>query len=304
MIGGDGVTATEQQGLDWRDRVLAFGARAVVKPVFALPLSWRTHRRLADFGARRHRVPAGVRVEWREIAGVRVRVSRPQDAAPDALPLLWLHGGGFVMCSPLTHAPLLDALALAARRPVLAPAYRLAPEHPFPAGFDDALAVARAVGPHALGGDSAGANLALGTAALLAAGGRAPERLVLLSPPVDLDPARTPPPGAREMVLPLAAVARIFRAYLPPGADPRDPRLSPIHADWQGAPPTLIHAARGELMQGDAEAIAAKLAAAGAAVRLELWDGVPHDWHMAAGHAPAADRAVRAIGRFLRGDPS
>ena len=285
----------------WRDRLMALGARAVVKPVFALPLAWDTHRRIAALGARRYRAPAGLRIAWAEVAGRPARVATPPGAGT-APPLVWLHGGGFVMCSPVTHAALLDGLALASGRRVIAPTYRLAPEHPFPAGFEDAAAVVEAVGDCALGGDSAGANLALGVAAARTARGRPPHALVLASPPVDLDPSRTPPPGAREMVLPLAAVARIFAAYLPPGADPRDPRLSPIHADWSGGPPTLIHAARGELMQGDAEALAARMAAAGVRVRLEIWDGVPHDWHMAAGHAPAADRAVAAIGAFLKGE--
>ena len=61
----------------------------------------------------------------------------------------------------------------------------------------------------------------------------------------------------------MAAVTRIVASYLPPGADPRDPRISPIHADWSGGPPTLIHVAEGELMQGDARAIAARMEAAG-----------------------------------------
>lgn len=286
-------------GLDWRDRALAMGARLLIKPVFALPLDWRTHRRIAAFHARRHRGTPGVAVRWRRVADVPCRVAVPRDAAP-AAPLVWLHGGGFVMCSPETHAPLLDALALASGRRVIAPAYRLAPEHPFPAGFEDALAVVEASGPCAVGGDSAGANLALGVTAALTATARAPEALVLVSPPVDLDPAREAPP-ADEMILPLAAVERIFAAYLPSDADLRDPRLSPLYADWTGAPPTLIHAARGELLEGDARAIAARLESAGADVTLEVWRGVPHDWHMAAGHSPAANRAVARIGDFLLG---
>ena len=286
--------------LDWRDRLIALGARAFIKPVFALPIAWTTHRRIADFHALRHRGTPGVHVTREEVAGIACRVATP-DVNDGAEPLIWLHGGGFVMCSPNTHAPLLDALALASGRRVVAPAYRLAPEHPFPAGLEDALAVVRALEPCALGGDSAGANLALGVTAALMTEGRPPERLVLIGPPVDLDPARTPPPGCDEMVLPFSAVRRIFAAYLTPGADPRDPRLSPIHADWTGAPPTLIHAARGELLEGDARALAAKMRAAGVEVALEVWDGVPHDWHMAAGHSPAADRAVARIGDFLRG---
>ena len=156
----------ERGDLDWRDRVMALGARAFVKPVFALPLDWRTHRRIAEFHAKHYRPAPDVAVRWTEAAGVTLREAVP-DEVTDAPPLVWLHGGGFVMCSPGTHAALLDALARATRRRVLAPAYRLAPEHPFPAGYDDALAVVRAVGRCALGGDSAGANLALGVAAAL-----------------------------------------------------------------------------------------------------------------------------------------
>ena len=299
MTSGTRHGAVREIPLEWRDHLLVLGTRAFAKSVFALPFGWAFRRRVVDLNARLRRPRPDVAVAYRDIAGIACRVATPAGAT-DVPPLVWLHGGGFVMCSPDTHARMLDALAVASRRRVVAPRYRLAPEHPFPAGFDDAAAVVRAVGRCALGGDSAGANLAAGVAAMRAAEGGAPERLVLVSPPADLDTDRPPPP-CREMVLSVATVERIVAAYLAPDTDLRDPRLSPVHADWRGGPPTLIHVADGELLQADAERLAAAMARDGVEVTLEAWRGVPHDWHMAAGHAPVADRAIARIADFLGG---
>ncbi|WP_308914781.1 alpha/beta hydrolase [Jannaschia sp. LMIT008] len=211
--------------------------------------------------------------------------------------MIWIHGGGFVMCSPDTHAPLIDAVTRQSNRTVVAPRYRLAPEHPFPAGWEDCRAVLDDLGDCDLGGDSAGANIALSLAATRPA---RIAQMVLLSPPVDLDPTRPVPEGSDDMIFPPSVLRRFLAAYLPPNVDPRDPRASPIHAEWTDPPRTLIQIAEGEMMEGDADAVARRLAEAGASVRVERWRGVPHDWQMMVGLTPAADAAIASIGRFLR----
>ena len=293
----------EARAEDWRqrhgDRAAALGARWVAKPFFALPLDWRVHRAALGMAARLTPKLSGVRETWETVGGVPCRVSEPEGGG--AGDLLWLHGGGFVVGSARSYHRLLDSLALATGRRVTAPDYRLAPEHPFPAAYDDCLAALRAR-TGALGGDSAGGTLALAVAATLCREGRPPERLVLASPAADLDPARPVPADRREMVLPLNMIRRATRAYRA-DADPRDPRLSPIHADWPCTVATQVFVAEGELLEHDADAIAERLRAAGADVDLRRYRGVPHAWVIGASRAPAADRAVAEIALFLGGAP-
>ncbi|MEM8822285.1 MAG: alpha/beta hydrolase [Pseudomonadota bacterium] len=285
--------------LTLRDRAVAAAARYALRPMMAMPLPWQVHRAGLDLMARR---PMGGHVEERQdrIAGVPVLVVEPKDRQGT---LLWFHGGGFVIGSPLAYRSLAQALALQGRLRVILPDYRKAPEHPFPAGLNDCLAVARSVaedGPYRLGGDSAGGNLALAVCADMLAAKRGPVRLALVSPAVDLDPTREPPPDADEMLLSETALRRMVADYLADG-DPSDPRASPVHAHFPNPPPTLIQAARGEYLERDADAIAARLRHFGGRVRVEKMPGMPHDYQLFAGLAPAADKAVTRLAIFLRG---
>ncbi len=289
--------------MSWRAFAVVQTCRWGVRPMLALPIPWRVHRRLFALAAPPASAMRGVTVERVAVAGVPGRSVAPEAGASGTL--LWLHGGGFVLgSSGGAYAAFAATLARATGRRVVMPDYRLAPEHPFPAAPDDALAVARALaaeGPFALGGDSAGGTLALATLAALVADGAPPERVVLASPAVDLDPARVVPARHAEMMLPVSMLRRVARDYAGI-ADPRDPRLSPIHAEYRGAPPVLVQAATGEILEGDAHAIAARLRAAGVDVRLHLEPGMPHVWQLFAGRLPAADRAVAEIAAFLAGE--
>ena len=228
---------------------------------------------------------------------------RPKSVAPDAPVLLYLHGGGFTIGSPRTHAALAGHLAKAAGMRAVLPRYRLAPEHPFPAARDDVIAAhARLVDagtpPAALAGDSAGGCLAL----LLAqhardAGLPLPRAMALLAPVGDLsgDIAARFAAAEHERLIPPQWAERIRPAYLP-GTDPADPAVSPLLGDLTGLPPTLIQAGAEEALARDARLIADAMDAA----RLDLWPGLPHVWHIHAGRMPAADRALAAVGAFLR----
>ena len=285
--------------MTWRERAVIHGCRWGVRPLLALPVPWTLHRRAFELGTPSAARLPGVAVERTRVGAVPCRIVRPEAGAAGTI--LWLHGGGFVMgSSGGVYLAFGAALAGATGRRVVLPDYRLAPEDPFPAAPDDTLAVARALaaeGPFALGGDSAGGTLAMVTLAGMLADEAAPERVVLASPAADLDPARPVPRGHREMMLPVAMLRRVARDYAG-AADPRDPRLSPIHGDYAGAPPVLIQCARGEILEGDADALAARLRAVGASVTLEKEAGVPHVWQLFAGLA-AADRAMASIAAFL-----
>ena len=283
----------------WRDRALLLACRVSARPFLSLPLPWSVHRRAFLLTAPTLPRRPGLTVTATTIAGVPGRITAPE--APRGT-ILWLHGGGFVLGSSRgVYANLAAALARATNMRVVMPDYRLAPEHPFPAGPDDCLAVARALsaeGPLVLGGDSAGGCFALTTLAGLLACGTPPARVLLASPAVDLDPARPVPPAPGEVVLPVSMLRRVCRDYVGQ-ADARDPRVSPIHADFTGAPPVLIQCARGEILEGDSDAIAERLRAAGAQVTVQKETGVPHVWQVFAGRTPKADRAIAAMAKSL-----
>ncbi|WP_425040611.1 alpha/beta hydrolase fold domain-containing protein [Primorskyibacter sp. S187A] len=205
--------------------------------------------------------------------------------------VLYMHGGGFTIGSARTHKWMVARIAKASGRSIFSVDYRLAPKHPFPAAVDDCEAAFDALavhGPVAVAGDSAGGCLALGLCAT-----RRPERAVLLSPVVDF--AGGEGDYSREILLPRAWVNRAFRHYAA-GADPADPRLSPIRADLSAAPPMLVEVAEGEMLESHSRRVLEVIPHA----RLEVTPGVAHVWQLNAGWMAQADASVARIGAFLR----
>lgn len=225
------------------------------------------------------------------------------DAAPLA-DMLYFHGGGFIMGSLDTHDRLCRRLAKRARLRITAVDYRLAPEHPFPAAYDDACrawAWARqdSSGPWLIGGDSAGANLA----AVQALDGTA--RLqVLLYPAVDMLHQDGLYPSVLQFgegfLLTSEGLQECLRLLVPLGQDPGDPRLSPIRADLSRASPALVVAAGFDPLRDQGRAYAAALDKAGVAAHLMEEHGLPHGFADFAGVVPAARRAVDRIADAVR----
>lgn len=224
--------------------------------------------------------------------------------------VLYLHGGGYVNGSPITHRKLGSFVGAACGMPVLLPDYRLAPEHPFPAGLDDCIAAYRWLleqghDPRDLvvGGDSAGGGMA---AALLLAlrrdGLPQPRCAILQSPWVDLTMSHESYEANRQ------ADPQITREGLDEsaghyanGADRRnEPLLSPAFADLTGLAPMLIHAGGIEVMLGDSLLLAERAEACGVPVSLEIWEGCWHVHHHWVTGVPEAQDAVAAIGRYVR----
>ena len=220
--------------------------------------------------------------------------------------ILYFHGGAYLAGSIATHRHLAAALAGAAGVRAMVPAYRLAPEDPFPAALDDALAAYRHLldagydpAEIALAGDSAGGGLAFG---LLQALGDLPPpaAVVAFSPWADMtctaDSLKRN--AARDVLLPVKRMEEAVSYYL--GTHDRaDPRVSPALADWQAPPPALIMASRSEILADDARNLAEALRRGGGDVQLEIWPGLPHAWPILSGRLAEADRAVAGAGAFL-----
>jgi acetyl esterase/lipase len=224
--------------------------------------------------------------------------------------VLFVHGGGWVAGSLDTHDGFCRRLAAASGAEVLAVDYRLAPEHPFPAGLEDvSAALAWACSEESgldpaglvLAGDSAGGTLAA-AACLQAPVGARPARLLLVCPILDLV-AETPSRRAFSdgYFLSRATMARDLEDYLPAGADPADPRLSPLRTDdLSAAPPTRVHVAEFDPFRDEGLAFVERLRAAGVDAHARLHPGLIHYFYALAGAIPAAEAAVAAIGADVR----
>lgn len=222
--------------------------------------------------------------------------------------ILHFHGGAFVVGSPRTHWKLAGHLGRAAGVKVLLPPYRLAPEF----GVADAVADARAAwdfllarglapGDIAIGGDSAGAGLALSLLSGLLEEGTPPACAYLWSPFADhsFSGASVRENAASDYLIPAGRLHELPGMILG-GLDPLDPRISPLFASFPSPPPVLIQASQIEILRDDAVRLAGKLRDDGGEVTLELEPDVPHAWHLFHGWFPEAGAAVTRTGAFIR----
>jgi acetyl esterase/lipase len=233
------------------------------------------------------------------------------DARPHA-GLLFFHGGGFVAGDLDTHDGICRALTAASGCRTVSVAYRLAPEHPFPAALEDArasLAWVAAQGPAlgidparlALGGDSAGAGLAARLAQEAREHGPPIAAQVLLCPVLDgVGEGASRTDYASGHFLDAATIARDIDALGLTGHDLSDPRLSPLRAaSLAGLPPAIIHTAEHDIVRDDGTAYAARLTEAGVPVRHTCHPGMIHFFYGLGGLVPAGRPALAMIGREL-----
>lgn len=250
--------------------------------------------------------PKDVFVEDSTLGGVPVRWFRPAAPASDTT-MLYLHGGSYFYGSTRgSHHELVLSLARRAKIAVAGLEYRLAPEHPFPAQLEDALASCRALRTERparrviVGGDSAGGNLAVELAiALRDAGDLPPDALVLLSPWADLTmPGRSFVENDRYEFGRRVELVRHAAAYA--GAVPlTDPRISPTFADLRALPPSFVQYGEVEAPRDDIVAFAARLAHAGNDVTSDAAPDMPHNPSVFAAYHPSGEAARAAIVRFL-----
>lgn len=279
--------------------------RALLKPVFSPRWSIAFQRRWLSALARISLVPRSVSINPGDAGGVPGEWLRHGDVpAVRAGTLLYLHGGAYCVGSPATHRALTARLAQGTGVPVFAADYRLAPEHPFPAALDDALAAYRALrqrGPVVVAGDSAGGGLALSLAlALREAGEEQPAGLLLLSPWADMAPDTLPPEPPGEAMLSAAWAQTCASHYLgtPPGL--RVWVTSPLKADLRDLPPVLIQAGTDEMLHGQALALHQALQSAGVASRCEITERRWHVFQLHGGALRSADEAIARLCHFAR----
>lgn len=225
---------------------------------------------------------------------------RTYGESPDLL--VWFHGGGYVTGSIDAVDPLCRSLAVRSGRTVVSVGYRLAPEHPFPSAYDDALAALAAIASRpgvrsvALGGDSAGGGLA----AAVAQTTTVPlDALLLLCPFLDLTFSC---PSVRDQpvdsLLPLSALRQFADLY---GGDVRDPRVSPLLGPLDALPPVAVVTGGLDPLRDEAALFVLGVQAAGGTATHQRWPDVPHGFPGMTAVLPEADEALRwACGQLTR----
>ena len=250
---------------------------------------------------------------------VPVRVYKP-NAAPSHPVLVYFHGGAFFLGSLNTHDHIARELANATQCAVVSVGYRLAPEHAFPAGLDDCHAVVQWIAQHgreaglgwdgqmlAVAGDSSGGTFAAAVAARAHDEGlRCITHQVLYYPSLDLDfdveryaSLKTNAVGCGLET----ALLKPFNAfYIDSGADPADPRVSPIkRSDLRGLPPALIVTAEHDPLRDEGEAYGRKLAQAGVPVTLHRYEAAGHGFVQHFSWLPEFHGVFAETAHFLRG---
>jgi len=251
---------------------------------------------------------ADVTVEPVNAAGVAAEWTTTPNANPNRA-LLYMHGGGYVIGSLDSHRHAAAEMGRAAATRVLALGYRLAPEHPFPAPVEDALAGYRYLlaqgftpGNIALAGDSAGGGLVI--AAMLAirdAGLPQPGCGWTISPWIDMESTgdSITTKSAEDPGVQKAGLDFMAKTYLA-GADPKHPHASPLHADLTGLAPLLIQVGAAETLLDDSTRLATRAGAAHVAVTLEIWPEMIHVWHVFHPTLAAGRKAIANGGAYVK----
>jgi acetyl esterase/lipase len=273
------------------------------------PVGWPARRaRIEEVGAVWPPAP-DISLEPISIDGMAAEWSCAPTSDPSRA-LLFFHGGGYCSGSIVSHRRMVTEAGRAARARALAVAFRLAPEHPFPAAYDDAFAAWRFLREQgipaqqiAVGGDSAGGGLTLAVLMRLRDLKEAlPACAWLVSPWTDLTlsgETLTTKDGV-DPLLHKPYLEELAQAYAPAGVDRRDPRVSPLFGDLSGLPPLFIQAGSNETLLADSTRLAAAAGAADVSVTLEIWPRMIHAWHLWNARLEVGRRALAHAGAFMQ----
>jgi acetyl esterase/lipase len=273
------------------------------------PVGWTERRERLDAIGSVWPVADDVKLEAVDVSGLRGEWSMAPGSDASRV-LMFFHGGGYCSGSIVSHRRMVTEAGRAAKVRTLAVAYRLAPEHPFPAAYDDALTAwyflrneRIPAGRISVGGDSAGAGLAV---ALISRLRQAHEELPacawLVSPWTDLTMSGSTltTKDAVDPIIHKQYLNELADAYLPAGIDRKDPRVSPLYADFKDFSPILIQVGSAETLLDEAIRFAGAAGAADVSVTLEIWPHMIHAWHLWNAHLELGRRALVDAGAFMQ----
>jgi acetyl esterase/lipase len=296
--------------MSWRNQALTWALRRWIKP------NSIRDQTIAEMRAQAGRVPFPAKLtpgwQLRTVQSGALKGEWIEPAAADHSArtryILYFHGGGYVAMSARTHRSITSRLATWGDASLFALDYRLAPEFPFPAALDDAMAAWRALiamgarpSRMLVAGDSAGGGLALALLlALREANETLPAAAVLFSPWTDLA-ATGESIVANSATDPLISgswVAPMARHYLA-DTPPTNPLVSPVYADLTGLPTLFIQVSDSEVLLDDSRRLVENASKAGVKATLRIWPGVPHGWQIFAAFLPEARDALREASDFI-----
>ena len=249
--------------------------------------------------------PFGARYVWDSQGAVPVQWALGKGVAREDGPvILYFHGGGYVFGSTDTHRAMAARLSQDCGLPVCMVEYRLAPEHPFPAALDDAMAAYLAIAerPVILGGDSAGGGLAFALLGeILRQNQPRPAGTFGFSPFTDMtfSGASLVENEVADVMLPAARITEISEAYLA-GTAAEDPRVSPLMAAFSGAPPVWMTVGSTEILRDDTTRLAARMEQAGVDVALRVETDLPHVWPIFQNILPEARETLTDLSHWIR----
>ena len=289
-----------------RDEIDAIRALLGAKP---RPIGWSERRQRLDEVGSVWPVADDVSLEAVNCDGVPGEWSLASGSDTSRV-LIFFHGGGYCSGSILSHRRMVTEAGRAARMRTLAIGYRLAPEHPYPAAHEDAMTAWRFVRRQgvpadriAVGGDSAGGNLAITLInRLCAAGEPLPACTWLVSPWTDLtmSGATLDTKDAVDPIIHKGYLDELADAYVPTSVDRKNPLISPLFADLRGFPPTLIQVGSAETLLSDAVRFAAAAGSSDVDVTLEIWPHMIHAWPLWNAKLEDGRRALTKAGEFIR----
>ncbi|XPS82808.1 acetyl-hydrolase [Desulfosarcina variabilis str. Montpellier] len=258
--------------------------------------------------AKYSKLPPGTQIEKITLNGIAAEWIYTNTAHEERV-VLFLHGGGYNLCSINTHRELASYIARESGAKVLLIDYRLSPEHPFPAALEDAVSAYHWLlgnglsGKNiAIAGDSAGGGLTLATAiSIRDAGDPLPSSIACIAPWTDLcmtgDSIQT-----KSKIDPLVKIhsAKIWAKNYIGDNDPSDPRISPLYADLNIFPPLLIHVGTDDMLLDDSKRIAQKAEESGVNVELKIYEKMWHVFHLQVKAMPEAKNAIAEFGAFIK----
>jgi len=251
-----------------------------------------------------HSVEKGVTVKYESFNGIEVAVFSPDFPTSDNI-VYYVHGGGLVTGDRSTAGPYSSELALATGCRVVSCSYRLAPEYPFPAGFDDSFSVYKYLLENnpdskiSLIGESGGAYLSL-VLALKARDEqiRLPSSVVINSIVADMSGKIERADIREETTVTVSGLKQLADMYAP-GQDLKNPYISPIYADFKGLPPLKVVYDKGELLAIDSKLVAEKAKQASVPVEVTEYKGCFHAFTTTGKNTPESKAELIASSKFM-----